>query len=332
MNADRNGTRRNRNAASGAAAGAPANTGNAARRNRTATRRNNAGINLLKIPAEYMYSEGVYIVSAKEIYTKTTKGNNYKEPAKVKKDANKNYITNMLTNQNRNMLEESLDTSFLYDEPLLKWITGAPRIKVLKAYCGTPGLELYYTETIKNILKRNYFFEIAVNKEGYIEGFAILNHSVYNQAGVPVRSISISELCSGVKRGGVGRRLVEKCIEFARAFGCKKVELSSVPTAIEFYEKMGFVDIYKRENTESCKITRDEIIRNELRNEISSANSSQKLPICKKYYEKLYGEINNENTNENEPITDKDILSTCNSILKTGYKEPSNCLMVYRIE
>jgi GNAT superfamily N-acetyltransferase len=337
---------RKANLASGAAAGAPAT--------RNANRRNNMGVSLLKIPDEYNYKEGIHIISARPIYTQTNKGANYKNPAKAGYSDNVNYVTNVLTNENKARLESTVP--LLYDMPFLRWITEGPQVDILKTYCGTPGLQLYYERNIRKILKRNYFFEISVTREGYIEGFSILNHGTYNiikdskflRVG---RNMDILEICTGIKRGGIGKHLVETSIQFARAFGCDKMTVEAVPNAIDFYLKLGFLDNFKESMEKSlphlipypaCKITRDGMIIADFLKEyrpiydkyrterpITKETKSQMIEVCKTLYERLYGKTNNKNNGNNEygPPTDNDILRTCLEKLREYRGEPSNCLL-----
>ena len=42
-------------------------------------------------------------------------------------------------------------------------------------------------------------------------------------------------------RRGIGRALVEDALDLARARGCRRIEVTANPRAVEFYEKLGFV-------------------------------------------------------------------------------------------
>jgi N-acetylglutamate synthase-like GNAT family acetyltransferase len=44
----------------------------------------------------------------------------------------------------------------------------------------------------------------------------------------------------------MGTKFIEALVDIAKASGCKYIELESVPSAVEFYEKMGFERIPKR--------------------------------------------------------------------------------------
>ena len=79
---------------------------------------------------------------------------------------------------------------------------------------------------------RNY---IAINIGGNLVGFALINKNGRNLKGdVRIRLI-------GANKGkGIGRALIERIINNARARGLKTVTLESVPEARGFYNKMGF--------------------------------------------------------------------------------------------
>jgi len=50
-----------------------------------------------------------------------------------------------------------------------------------------------------------------------------------------------------LRKKGVGKRLIEEWISFAKNHGCHKVEIASQPIAKDFYEKIGLVLEGKRE-------------------------------------------------------------------------------------
>lgn len=354
---------RKANLASGAAAGAPA-----AANTRNVNRRNNTSVPLLKIPDEFDYSEGIHIISARPIHTRTNRGNNYRNPdtmrvTGVEYNDPRNYLTNILTNKNKAALEAAFPLR--QDPAFLRWITQAPQVEILKPYCMTPGLQLYYQRTIKKILNRNHFFEIAVNKDKLITGVAILEHTFYNihDRGKFIRyarNIEIIEICTAVKRGGLGRQMVQRCIEFARAFGCDTVKVDAVPSAMDFYIKLGFIDEHKEYMEKMnpalipypvCKITRDGMIVEDFlktykgvyttykdakrRKAITTQIKKDMVDACKILYERLYGKINRNNNNNGsnnyEPISDDDILRMCIDKLQSYRGEPSNCGMFYRL-
>jgi len=82
---------------------------------------------------------------------------------------------------------------------------------------------------------RNY---VAINIGGNLVGFALINKNGRNLKGdVRIRLI-------GANKGrGIGRALIERIIDNARARGLKTVTLESVPEARGFYNKMGFLPI-----------------------------------------------------------------------------------------
>ena len=43
-------------------------------------------------------------------------------------------------------------------------------------------------------------------------------------------------------RRGIGRSLVEDALALARARGCRRIEVTANPRAVEFYVKLGFID------------------------------------------------------------------------------------------
>lgn len=334
-----NNTRKaNRKANLASGAPAAANTRNANRRNTP----------LLKIPVEFDYSEGIHIISANPIYTRTNRGN-----------INVNSMTNILTNEIKGALQSAFPLR--EDAPFLTWITQASQTQILKTYCMSPGLQDYYQKNIKKILKRNYFFEIAVNKDKMITGVAILDHRSYNihDKGKFIRygrNIEIVEICTAVKRGGLGRQLIQRCIDFARAFGCDKVTVEAVPAAMDFYIKLGFIDDHKEYMEKNfpqlipypvCKITRDSMIVEDFlkthrgayttykdakrRKAMTAEIKKDMIDACKILYERLYGKINNNNNNEDGPLTDNDILRMCIDRLESYRGEPSNCGMFYRL-
>lgn len=351
---------RKANLASGAAAGAPAaNTRNANRRNNTP---------LLKIPDEFDYSEGIHIISARPIHTRTSRGNNYTNPdtmrvVGIEYNDPRNYITNILTNENKAALEAAIPLR--QDPAFLRWITQAPQVEILKTYCMTPGLQLYYQRTIKKILSRNHFFEIAVNKDKLITGVAILEHTFHNihNRGKIIRysrNIEINEICVAIKKGGLGRQMIQRCIEFARAFGCDTIKVDAVASAIDFYIKLGFIDEFKEEMEKKyphvvpyppCKSTRDGMIVEDFlktyrgvyttykdaksRRAITPQIKKDMVDACKILYERLYGKINrnnnNSNNNEYEPLSDDDIIRMCMDKLQLYRGEPSNCALIYRL-
>ena len=95
-------------------------------------------------------------------------------------------------------------------------------------------------ETInKNWFKEAYKFSnrhyTVTNTTGQLVGFALINKNHRNQRGdVRIRLI-------GTNKGkGIGRVLMERIINNARARGLKTVTLESVPEARGFYNKLGF--------------------------------------------------------------------------------------------
>ena len=97
---------------------------------------------------------------------------------------------------------------------------------------------------VRETINRNWFREAykfsnrhytVTNATGQLVGFALINKNQRNQKGdVRIRLI-------GTNKGkGIGRVLMERIIDNARARGLKTVTLESVPKARGFYNKMGF--------------------------------------------------------------------------------------------
>jgi len=97
---------------------------------------------------------------------------------------------------------------------------------------------------VRETINRNWFRDAykfssrhytVTNTTGKLVGFALINKNHRNQKGdVRIRLI-------GTNKGrGIGRVLMERIIDNARARGLKTVTLESVPEARAFYNKMGF--------------------------------------------------------------------------------------------
>jgi len=97
---------------------------------------------------------------------------------------------------------------------------------------------------VRTTIDRNWFREAykvsnrhytVTNTNGQLVGFALINKNHRNQRGdVRIRLIGTN------KARGIGRVLMERIIDNARARGLKTVTLESVPEARGFYNKMGF--------------------------------------------------------------------------------------------
>ena len=87
----------------------------------------------------------------------------------------------------------------------------------------------------KNAYKFSNRHYTVTNTAGKLVGFALINRNHRNQKGdVRIRLI-------GTNKGrGIGRVLMERIIDNARARGLKTVTLESVPEARGFYNKLGF--------------------------------------------------------------------------------------------
>jgi hypothetical protein len=57
--------------------------------------------------------------------------------------------------------------------------------------------------------------------------------------------LEVPLICSNLAYKGMGTKLVEALVDIAKASGCKYIELESVKSAVDFYEKMGFKHIGK---------------------------------------------------------------------------------------
>jgi GNAT superfamily N-acetyltransferase len=134
----------------------------------------------------------------------------------------------------------------------LYWITVPEQINILKHYCDSAGLQRYFEDSVNKIVQPEYVFQIAV-KDKYIEGFSILH--------MRKSRMEILEICTGVKRGGVGKRMIEACVAFGRDNGIVTIEVEAVASAIDFYTKLGFKDIFKENGGETCVSTRRELRR-----------------------------------------------------------------------
>jgi len=106
-----------------------------------------------------------------------------------------------------------------------------------------PGT-VYYDPTT------DHLYEVF-RKEGSIYFVAILNGKIIGGGGIYPTDGLDAETCELVKmyllpeaRGlGLGRTLIEKCLEFARNAGYKKVYLESMPElkqALKIYARFGF--------------------------------------------------------------------------------------------
>ncbi len=100
----------------------------------------------------------------------------------------------------------------------------------------------------------NYYTDfIQVFKGGHLAGFAML---VRNDE---IKNIQIGIICAQ----GVGRKLIEQIVDFAREYGYKTVALDAVLHVVPFYLKMGFKvaawDQNCKETLEMDKITKEVI-------------------------------------------------------------------------
>lgn len=73
---------------------------------------------------------------------------------------------------------------------------------------------------------------LCIRADGLVEGFAILD--------MDDDSMKVDVICVGPKKTGVGRIMMEDFKRFAVATGRQTIELTAVPTAVGFYEKLGF--------------------------------------------------------------------------------------------
>ena len=73
---------------------------------------------------------------------------------------------------------------------------------------------------------------LCIRADGLVEGFAILD--------ADDDSLKVDVICVGPKKTGVGRIMMEDFKRFAVATGRQTIELTAVPTAVGFYEKLGF--------------------------------------------------------------------------------------------
>lgn len=74
---------------------------------------------------------------------------------------------------------------------------------------------------------------LCIRADGLVEGFAILD--------MEDDSMKVGVICVGPKKTGIGRIMMEDFKRFAVASGYKSIQLTAVPSAVGFYEKLGFV-------------------------------------------------------------------------------------------
>lgn len=171
----------------------------------------------------------------------------------------------------------------------LFWITEPSQRSILKVYCDSAGLQSYFENNINKILQAGYIFQISVNKEKYITGFAILDNKLRN-------IITILEICVGVKRGGIGRQMIEACVEFGKRRGVTEIDIEAVAYVIDFYTKLGFKDKYKSNSDETCASVRREI---QAYKEWSE-DFSRKMGNHHEYYIQMYFDLENKRKEYNK--------------------------------
>lgn len=85
---------------------------------------------------------------------------------------------------------------------------------------------------------------LVVKKENQIVGFA-----VWDKPYGGVCFLRWLGVLSQMRSQGIGRDLIKGWTEFARNYGCHKIEVASQPEAREFYEKAGLKLEGKRKNS-----------------------------------------------------------------------------------
>jgi len=106
------------------------------------------------------------------------------------------------------------------------------------------SLRKHARRLVRETIDRNWFRNAykfsnrhytVTNTNGQLVGFALVNKNHRNQRGdMRIRLIGTN------KARGIGKLLMERIINNARARGLKTVTLESVPEARGFYNKMGF--------------------------------------------------------------------------------------------
>lgn len=118
--------------------------------------------------------------------------------------------------------------------------------KTLKEFGANHPGTVYYDDTT------DHLFDVFSEKPGSVYFIAEINNELVGGAGIyPTNGLPV-DTCELVKmyllphaRGiGLGSRLIETCISFAKQNGYKKIYLESMPElekALKTYEKFGFV-------------------------------------------------------------------------------------------
>lgn len=112
-----------------------------------------------------------------------------------------------------------------------------PIHQLLLKYAGD-GLVL--PRSLSDIYEYIRNFYVYEDQDGHVVGAVCLQISWEDLA--EVRSLAVAEAASG---RGIGRELVEQCLDEARALGLKKV--FALTYKVSFFNKLGFLEIEKSE-------------------------------------------------------------------------------------
>ncbi len=102
----------------------------------------------------------------------------------------------------------------------------------------------YYDESL-NRMSGAFDIDKAVYFVGLIDGIVVGGAGIYPTAGLPPGTCELVKmyLLPQARGLGLGRLLIEKCIEFARLQGYTQMYLETMPElkkAVSIYEKLGF--------------------------------------------------------------------------------------------
>ena len=116
------------------------------------------------------------------------------------------------------------------------------------------GFSKYDIPEYLQLLEREdaYIF-VADGGNGEVLGYAIAFYNDFggDKAKYPCRYLYLDDLCVSEKcrKGGIGKALMDRVEEQARALGCEKIELNVwnfKGNALAFYEKCGYSAMYTK--------------------------------------------------------------------------------------
>ena len=115
------------------------------------------------------------------------------------------------------------------------------------------GFSKYNTEEYLDLLKREDVYIFVADGDGEVLGYAIAFYNDFSgdRAKFPSNYLDLDDLCVSdrCRQGGIGKALMNRVEEQAKALGCDKIELNVwnfKGNALKFYEKCGYDSVYTK--------------------------------------------------------------------------------------